>query len=115
MEGRARLGDPMTAKEQSQWEELCASAQEDLAKLNKMVDNYNLIVPMLNMQMVHYSLSREVDRAVKGVHQRRLDQQKEREKEKERRKEEKKRANSMTRPKNTKQGLTSWMKSLLRL
>lgn len=115
LEGRARLGDPMTAKEQSQWEELCASAQEDLAKLNKMVDNYNLIVPMLNMQMVHFSLSREVDRAVKGVHQRRMDQQRERDKEKEKRMEEKKRANAVTRPKNTKQGLTSWMKSLLRL
>lgn len=102
----------MTPEEHSQWEQLCASVQEELVKLNKMVDNYNLIVPMLNMQMVHFSLSREIDRAVKGQH--RLDQQREREKERERRKEEKKRANTVIKRKNSKQGLMSWMKNLLR-
>ncbi|XP_051263398.1 dnaJ homolog subfamily C member 28 [Dicentrarchus labrax] len=115
LEGRAKLSDPMTPKEHSQWEQLCASVEEELVKLNKMVDNYNLMVPMLNMQMVHFSLSREIDRAVKGARQHRLDQQREREKERERRKEEKKRANAVTKPTNTKQGLISWMKNLLRL
>lgn len=115
LEGRARLGDPMTPKEHCQWEQLCASVQEELVKLNKVVDDYNLVVPMLNMQMVHFSLSREIDRAEKGVRQHRLDQQREREKERERRKEEKKIANVVTKPKNTKQGLTSWVKKLLRL
>lgn len=115
LEGRARLGDPMTHKEHCQWEQLCASVQEELVKLNKIVDDYNLVVPMLNMQMVHFSLSREIDRAEKGVRQHRLDQQREREKERERRKEEKKIANVVTKPKNTKQGLTSWVKKLLRL
>ncbi|XP_042346592.1 dnaJ homolog subfamily C member 28 [Plectropomus leopardus] len=114
LEGRARLDDPMTPKEQSQWEELCASVEEDLVKLNKTVDNYNLIVPMLKMQMVHFSLSREIERAVKGAQQHRLDQQKQREKERERRKEEKKRANAVNKPKKNKQGLMSWMKNLLR-
>ncbi|KAM8735004.1 dnaJ homolog subfamily C member 28 [Acanthopagrus schlegelii] len=113
LEGRARLGDPMSPKESSQWEQLCASVEEELVKLNKMVDNYNLIVPMLKMQMVHFSLSREIDRAVKGAHQHRLEQQREREKERERRKEEKKRANALNKTKNTKQGLMSWMKSFL--
>ncbi|XP_010773713.1 LOW QUALITY PROTEIN: dnaJ homolog subfamily C member 28 [Notothenia coriiceps] len=80
LEERARLGDPLAPKEQSKWEQLCESAEGDLVKLNKMVDDYNLIVPMLNMQMVHFSLSREIDRAVKGEHQHRLDQQREREK-----------------------------------
>ncbi|XP_032374458.1 dnaJ homolog subfamily C member 28 [Etheostoma spectabile] len=115
LEGRARLGDPMTPKENSQWEQLCASVAEELVKLNKTVDSYNLIVPMLNMQMVHFSLSREIDRAVKGACQHRLDQQREREKERDRRKEEKKRANAETMPKNTKQGLMYWMKHVLRL
>ncbi|XP_071324646.1 dnaJ homolog subfamily C member 28 [Trachinotus anak] len=114
LEGRARLGDPMTPKEHSQWDQLCASVEEELVKLNKMVDNYNLIVPMLNMQMVHFSLSREIDRAVKGAHQHRLEQQREREKERERRKEEKKRANAATKPKKTKQGLMAWVQNLLR-
>ncbi|XP_040899416.1 dnaJ homolog subfamily C member 28 [Toxotes jaculatrix] len=114
LEGRAKLGDPMSPKEHSQWDQLCASVEEELVKLNKMVDNYNLIVPMLNMQMVHFSLYREIDRAVRGAHQHRLEQQREREKERERRKEEKKRANTVNKPKNTKQGLMSWMQNLLR-
>ncbi|XP_059194922.1 dnaJ homolog subfamily C member 28 [Centropristis striata] len=113
--GRARLSDPMTPKERGQWEQLVTSVEEDLVKLNKMVDNYNLIVPMLNMQMVHYSMSREIDRAEKGAHQQRLDQQREREKEREQRKEEKKRANTVIKHKNNKQGLMSWMKNLLGL
>ncbi|XP_055359488.1 LOW QUALITY PROTEIN: dnaJ homolog subfamily C member 28 [Betta splendens] len=78
-EGRVGLSDPLTPKEQSQWEQLCASVEEDLVKLNKTVDNYNLIVPMLNMQMVHFSLPREIDRAVKAAHQLSLVQQRERE------------------------------------
>ncbi|KAM9353536.1 dnaJ homolog subfamily C member 28 [Symphorus nematophorus] len=116
LEGRARLSDPMTSREHSQWEKLCASVEEDLVKLNKIVDNYNLIVPMLSMQMVHFSLSREIDRAVKGARQHRLDQQREREKEREKRKEEKKKANAaVMKPKNAKQGLLFWMKNMLRL
>lgn len=111
LEGRVRLGDPVTTTGRGQWEQLCAAVQEDVVKLNKMVDNYNLIVPMLKMQMVHFSLSREIDRAEKAAHQRRLDQQKERE----RRKEEKKRSNVITTPKKTRPGLMSWMQNLLGL
>lgn len=114
LEGRARLSDPMTPKEHSQWEQLCVSVEEELVKLNKLVDNYNLIVPMLKMQMVHFNLSREIDRAEKGARQHRLDQQRERERERERRKEEKKRANTVAKAKNTKPGLMSWMRNLLR-
>lgn len=110
LEGRSRLTDPMTPKELSQWEQLCASVEEELVKLNKMVDNYNLVVPMLKMQMVHFSLTREMERAVNGAHQHRLEEQRERE----RRKEEKKKANAAARPKSRKQGLVSWMKNFLR-
>ncbi|XP_068425940.1 dnaJ homolog subfamily C member 28 [Clinocottus analis] len=113
--GRARLSDHLTPKQLSQWEQLCASVEEELVKLNKTVDNYNLIVPMLKMQMVHFSLSREINRAEKGARQHRLEQQEEREKERQRSKEEKNRANAVTKPKNTKQGLVSWIKNLLRL
>ncbi|KAM3614772.1 uncharacterized protein V6R79_018879 [Siganus canaliculatus] len=115
LDGRARLGDPMTSKEQEQWEQLCTSVKEELVKLNKLVDNYNLIVPMLKMQMVHFSLQREIDRAAKASHQRRLDQQRQREMERERRKEEKKRANAVTKSKNPDKGLMFWMKNVLRL
>ncbi|XP_011616519.2 dnaJ homolog subfamily C member 28 [Takifugu rubripes] len=113
--GRIRLGNPMTPKEQSQWEELCASVQEDLVKLNKTVDNYNLIVPMLTMQMVHFSLSRELDRAVKGAHQYKMDQWREKEKDRERQKEEKKSANSAQNHKNSKHTLMYWIKNVFKL
>lgn len=112
--GRTGLGDPMTPKKQSQWEELCASVQEDLVKLNKMVDNYNLIVPMLTMQMVHFSLSRELDRAVKAAHQYKMDQWREKE-DRERQKEEKKRANAARKPKNSKHTLMYWIKNVFKL
>lgn len=114
LEGRARLSDPLTPRERSQWEQLCASAEEDLVKLNKLVDNYNLIVPMLNMQMVHFSMSRESERAVKAAQQLRLDQHREREKERARRKEERRRADAAPSSKDTRRGLMSWMQSLLR-
>lgn len=92
--GRARLGHPMTSFEQSQWKQLSASVQEELVKLNKTVDNYNLIVPMLTMQMLHFSLTQEIDGAVKGAHQYKENQQRERQKYRERQKEEMERANS---------------------
>lgn len=114
LEGRARSDESITHIDHSQWEQLCASIEEELVKLNKMVDNYNLVVPMLSMQMVHFSMSREIERAEKAVHQHRLDQQKERQQDRERRKEEKKRANAAAKPKNTKPGLMSWMKNLLK-
>lgn len=114
LDGQARLSDPVTPRESREWEELCASVEEELVKLNKLVDNYNLIVPMLSMQMVHFSLSREIECAVKGARQRRLQQQTERERERERRKEEKKRANAAAMTKNRKHGLVSWMQNLLR-
>lgn len=114
LEGRARLGDPMTPAERGQWEELCGSVGEELGKLNKMVDNYNLIVPMLSMQMVHFSLSRETERAQSGAERRRAELQKLREAERQRRKEEKKRANSGAKTPSKKQGLVSWVQSWLR-
>uniref|UniRef100_A0A1A8S3P9 DnaJ (Hsp40) homolog, subfamily C, member 28 n=1 Tax=Nothobranchius rachovii TaxID=451742 RepID=A0A1A8S3P9_9TELE len=114
LEGRARLSDPMTPTEQNQWEQLCASVEEDLMKLNKMVDNYNLIVPMLSMQMVHFSLVRELDRAVRGAEQRRMDQLRDKEKERQRRKEEKKRENASSKTRAKSRGLVSWMQRFLR-
>ncbi|XP_030013988.1 dnaJ homolog subfamily C member 28 [Sphaeramia orbicularis] len=114
LEGRTRLGYPMTSQEHTHWEQLCASVEEDLVKLNKMVDNYNLIVPMLSMQMVHFKLSREVSRAEKEAHQHRLEQQKVGIQERERRKDEKKRTNTVTKLKNTKQSPMTWIYNLFR-
>uniref|UniRef100_A0A1A8FI65 DnaJ (Hsp40) homolog, subfamily C, member 28 n=2 Tax=Nothobranchius korthausae TaxID=1143690 RepID=A0A1A8FI65_9TELE len=112
--GRARLSDPMSPTEQNQWEQLCASVEEDLMKLNKMVDNYNLIVPMLSMQMVHFSLVRELDRAVRGAERRRMDQLRDKEKERQRRKEEKRRVNASSKTRAKSRGLVSWIQRFLR-
>nr|XP_057908812.1 dnaJ homolog subfamily C member 28 [Doryrhamphus excisus] len=111
LEGRVQMGEAMDPSERGRWQELCTGAEEELAKLNKMVDNYNLIVPMLHMQMVHFSLSRELERAEMAAGQRRLEQRRERE----RRKEERKRANAAkAQSADTKPGLMSWMQSWLR-
>uniref|UniRef100_A0A3Q2Q180 DnaJ (Hsp40) homolog, subfamily C, member 28 n=1 Tax=Fundulus heteroclitus TaxID=8078 RepID=A0A3Q2Q180_FUNHE len=114
LEGRARLGDPMTPEERNRWERLCGSVQEELGKLNKMVDDYNLVVPMLSMQMVHFSLAREAERAQRGAEQRRAELMEVRAAERERRKEEKKKANSGAKTQTVKRGLVSWMQRLLR-
>ncbi|KAM4581201.1 dnaJ homolog subfamily C member 28 [Odontesthes bonariensis] len=115
LEGRARLGEQMGPAEQNQWRQLCASAQEELGKLNKMVDTYNLIVPMLHMQMVHFSLTREAERATRGAERRRADHRRAQEEERQRRKEEKKSANAAAmKARPSKQGLLSWMQRFLR-
>ncbi|XP_015245481.1 PREDICTED: dnaJ homolog subfamily C member 28 [Cyprinodon variegatus] len=115
LDGRARLADPMTLAEQEQWEGLCASMEEELKKLNKMVDNYNLIVPMLGMQMVHFSMARETERAQRGAERRRADLLGVREAERQRRKEEKKKTDSAAKTRRKTSGLLTWMQRLLRL
>lgn len=114
LEGRTRLGDYMTSQEKKTWEDLCASVGEEVVKLNKLVDNYNLIVPMLKMQMVHFSLTREVERAERSVQQHRAEQQEERGRDRERRIEEKKRANAQKKSQTPKPGLMKWMQSFLK-
>uniref|UniRef100_A0A3B4B236 J domain-containing protein n=1 Tax=Periophthalmus magnuspinnatus TaxID=409849 RepID=A0A3B4B236_9GOBI len=109
LEARTRFGEPMTCQEKKAWEELCASVGEDVVKLNKLVDNYNLIVPMIKMQMVHFSLSREIERVEKSAQQQRLEQEKERGQDRERRIEERKRANAQNKPQTIKAGLMKWM------
>ncbi|KAM8826408.1 dnaJ homolog subfamily C member 28 [Synchiropus picturatus] len=116
LQGKARLSDSWTPEEQSEWEQLCASVQDEIKRLNKLVDNYNLVVPMLKMQMVHFNLTREIERAEKAAQQHRLDQQKERQKERQRRKEEKKKANAAAAEANKKKpSVMTWMQKVLRL
>ncbi|XP_028326654.1 dnaJ homolog subfamily C member 28 [Gouania willdenowi] len=108
LEGRVRLTDPASPPELHQWERLCASVQEDLTKLNKMVDDYNLMVPAMRMQIVHFSLKREAELAERNAPQYR-------EEERRRRKEEKKNANvaSIGIARSRKVGLASRMWNFL--
>ncbi|KAK7154383.1 hypothetical protein R3I94_007652 [Phoxinus phoxinus] len=62
---RARLGEPMQHSDTLQWKEHCTVFADELGKLNKKVDNFNLIVPLLSRQMVHYSLKRELEKILK--------------------------------------------------
>ncbi|XP_030300579.1 dnaJ homolog subfamily C member 28 [Calypte anna] len=63
---RSKLGEPMTPYRQKQWNRICEQFVEDIRKLNKIIDNFNLVVPLLNSQMVHFSADRELHRAQKA-------------------------------------------------
>lgn len=103
LQGRTRLGDSLTQKEKAQWQQLCGSVREELVTLNKMVDNFNLIVPVLTRQMVHFSLDREIARAEKAAYLLREKRERER--------EENKRSKTNTSV-QTRRGLLSWIQSL---
>ncbi|XP_041731422.2 dnaJ homolog subfamily C member 28 [Coregonus clupeaformis] len=117
LQGRARLADPMTPREHAQWQQLCGAVAEDLKKLNKTVDNFNLIAPMLTMQMVHFSLEREIDRAEKAALQGRQERKMERvrEWEEQRREREREKKDKIKTPQHSRQGgLLAWMQNLLK-
>uniref|UniRef100_A0A8C5MG71 DnaJ heat shock protein family (Hsp40) member C28 n=1 Tax=Leptobrachium leishanense TaxID=445787 RepID=A0A8C5MG71_9ANUR len=60
---RKRLGDPMTQAKRERWDEVCQGLREDIARLNKKINDFNLVVPLLNRQMVHFSAEKEISRA----------------------------------------------------
>ncbi|XP_006886851.1 PREDICTED: dnaJ homolog subfamily C member 28-like [Elephantulus edwardii] len=62
---RKKLGNPMTATEQKQWNQVCEQFQEDIRKLNKRIDDFNLIVPLLTRQKVHFNAQKEIIKAQK--------------------------------------------------
>ncbi|NXT87089.1 DJC28 protein, partial [Anhinga rufa] len=62
---RSKLGGPMTPYRQKQWNRICEQFIEDIGKLNKRIDNFNLVVPILSRQMVHFSADKEIARAQK--------------------------------------------------
>lgn len=60
---RKKLGNPMTPNEQKQWDQVCEEFQEDIRKLNKRINDFNLIVPLLTRQKVHFNAQKEIARA----------------------------------------------------
>ncbi|KAM6293660.1 dnaJ homolog subfamily C member 28 [Porphyrio hochstetteri] len=62
---RSKLGGPMTPYRQKQWDHICEQFIEDIRKLNKRIDSFNLVVPILSRQMVHFSADKEIVRAQK--------------------------------------------------
>ncbi|NXO05004.1 DJC28 protein, partial [Rhinopomastus cyanomelas] len=63
---RNKLGEPMTPYRQKQWNHICEQFVEDIRKLNKRIDNFNLVVPLLSRQMVHFNTDKEIARAQKN-------------------------------------------------
>ncbi|XP_077454490.1 dnaJ homolog subfamily C member 28 [Stigmatopora argus] len=109
LDGRVRLGRALGPPERLRWAELRAHAGEELAELNKKVDGYNLIAPMLKMQMVHYDLAREARRAEEAAERRALERRRAR-------KEEMKKINAAevaSKSVQAERGLASWLKSWL--
>lgn len=62
---RKKLGNPMTPAEQKQWNQVCEQFQENIRKLNKRINDFNLIVPILTRQKVHFDAQKEIIRAQK--------------------------------------------------
>uniref|UniRef100_F6V209 DnaJ heat shock protein family (Hsp40) member C28 n=1 Tax=Monodelphis domestica TaxID=13616 RepID=F6V209_MONDO len=62
---RNKLGHPMTSSELKQWTQICEKFQENIKKLNKRINYFNLIVPILNRQKVHFDAEKEIARVQK--------------------------------------------------
>ncbi|XP_051006220.1 dnaJ homolog subfamily C member 28 [Acomys russatus] len=62
---RKRLGNPLTPGEQTQWSQTCEKFQENIQKLNKRISDFNLIVPILTRQKVHFDAQKEIIRVQK--------------------------------------------------
>ncbi|XP_053912609.1 dnaJ homolog subfamily C member 28 [Cuculus canorus] len=66
VQARSNLGGQMTPYRQKQWNRACEEFIEDIRKLNKRIDSFNLVVPLLSRQMVHFSADKEIVRAQKS-------------------------------------------------
>ncbi|XP_029400433.1 dnaJ homolog subfamily C member 28 [Mus pahari] len=59
---RKKLGNPLSPVEQKQWAQVCERFQENIRKLNKRINDFNLIVPILTRQKVHFDAQKEIIR-----------------------------------------------------
>lgn len=59
---RKKLGSPLSPVGQKQWTHVCEQFQEDIRKLNKRISDFNLIVPILTRQKVHFDTQKEITR-----------------------------------------------------
>lgn len=60
---RKKLGNPLSPSAQKRWDRVCEEFQEDIRKLNKRINDFNLIVPLLTRQKVHFNAQKEIARA----------------------------------------------------
>ncbi|XP_057380406.1 dnaJ homolog subfamily C member 28-like isoform X2 [Daphnia carinata] len=65
-EGRRKLGKmPLTESEKFVWNKLLDELKDDVKQINKKINDYNLIVPLLNKQMVHVNLKKMSEKYLK--------------------------------------------------
>lgn len=58
-ERQAQLGPhPLNQSDHDAWERYLASLADDVKSINKKINDYNLVVPLLQKQMVHVNLNR---------------------------------------------------------
>lgn len=63
---RGKLGPlPLTAEEELKWQKSLEHLQENISEMNKRINKYNLIVPSLSKQLVHFPLKLEAEKALK--------------------------------------------------
>ncbi|XP_061483739.1 dnaJ homolog subfamily C member 28 [Rhineura floridana] len=60
---RNKLGEPMTPQKEKQWKEVCEQFIINIKVLNKRINDFNLVVPILSRQMVHFNAGKEIARA----------------------------------------------------
>lgn len=56
---------PMNLHNTRQWEEFLLECENELTVINKMVDKFNLIVPVLGQQKTHYQLQKIIAQVLK--------------------------------------------------
>uniref|UniRef100_A0A0K8RVY5 DnaJ-like subfamily C member 28-like n=1 Tax=Crotalus horridus TaxID=35024 RepID=A0A0K8RVY5_CROHD len=59
---RNKLGDPITVQKEKQWKEVCEEFRKNIKILNKRINDFNLVVPILSRQMVHFNADKEIAR-----------------------------------------------------
>ena len=63
-----RANFQLTPREKSDWHNFLTNLSEkQVKKLNVNIDRFNLMVPLLNSQMVHFNLTREADKISQNV------------------------------------------------
>ena len=63
-----RANFQLTLREKNDWQNFLTNlAKKQVKKLNVYIDRFNLMVPLLNSQMVHFNLTREADKISKNV------------------------------------------------
>uniref|UniRef100_V9KWK2 DnaJ-like subfamily C member 28 n=1 Tax=Callorhinchus milii TaxID=7868 RepID=V9KWK2_CALMI len=60
MDYRKKLGEPLTPHRQELWTSNFKQFKSDVKKLNKTVDKFNLVVPLLTRQMLHFNPDKEL-------------------------------------------------------